>query len=280
MNLIGKIFTVFVLLMAVTFAAFAMAVYATHRNWMAAATTANTALAALQTARDNEKQVYEAKIVRLQDEKARQAKEIARADTESEDLRKARIDNEKEIASLKQEVRAATLAMKAAHEELENFRTRVTTLTEDLRAARAAYDAKFKEVVRLKDELNSATDEVDRLKKSNEAVAKEVAKCKECLAYFQLNPDSDYKAKQPPVGSRGHVLAVQGSDMVEISLGSDHGLRKGHKLEVVRGVGGGSEYCGRIEVVQTSFDKSVCRVIKEMLRKPMQRGDNVVSELN
>ena len=33
MNLVGKIFVVLILVMSVVFMAFAMAVYATHRNW-------------------------------------------------------------------------------------------------------------------------------------------------------------------------------------------------------------------------------------------------------
>ena len=33
MNLVGKIFVVLILVMSVLFMAFAMAVYATHRNW-------------------------------------------------------------------------------------------------------------------------------------------------------------------------------------------------------------------------------------------------------
>ena len=33
MNLVGKIFVVVILVMSVVFMAFAMAVYATHRNW-------------------------------------------------------------------------------------------------------------------------------------------------------------------------------------------------------------------------------------------------------
>ena len=34
MNLVGKIFTVLIFLMSVVFAAFAVAVHATHKNWL------------------------------------------------------------------------------------------------------------------------------------------------------------------------------------------------------------------------------------------------------
>ncbi len=35
MNLVGKIFTVLILVMSVVFASCVVAVYATHKNWMA-----------------------------------------------------------------------------------------------------------------------------------------------------------------------------------------------------------------------------------------------------
>ena len=35
MNLVGKIFTVLIFLMSLVFAGFAVAVHATHKNWMA-----------------------------------------------------------------------------------------------------------------------------------------------------------------------------------------------------------------------------------------------------
>ena len=47
------------------------------------------------------------------------------------------------------------------------------------------------------------------------------------------------------------ITATPGAGLVEISLGSDQGLLKGHQLEVYRIGGGQSTYVGRIEVVQT-----------------------------
>ncbi len=45
----------------------------------------------------------------------------------------------------------------------------------------------------------------------------------------------------------GSILAVPQQNLVEINIGADDGLRKGHKLEVVR-MNGGTTYVGRIEV--------------------------------
>jgi uncharacterized protein YlxW (UPF0749 family) len=276
MNLIGKIFTVFILVMALVFGAFAPAVYVTHRNWRAVAQAKAKELDDMITARQADREKADAKIKSLQEELARKDKDLAREQTQNTELREARQANEKTIADLKVEVRDAIAMAKAAHEQMANYRSRVDLLTADLKQARADFDVKAREVQQLKDYLNSAQDEIARLQKRVEAVVMEIAKANECLRYFALNPNSDYKAKSPPVGTRGHILAVQGSDIVEIDLGSDVGIRKGHQLYVVRG----ATYCGVIEVVQVASDRAACRVVKEKLQKPMQREDNVLSELN
>jgi hypothetical protein len=72
---------------------------------------------------------------------------------------------------------------------------------------------------------------------------------------------------------------VAGNDLAEISLGSDDGLRKGHRLEVYRIVDGQGIYVGRIEVVKTTPNKSICKEILEFKKRDVQKGDRVVSKL-
>ena len=77
----------------------------------------------------------------------------------------------------------------------------------------------------------------------------------------------------------GVVTGVSGKDLAEISLGSDDGLRKGHRLEVYRIQGGQGIYVGRIEVMKTTPNKSVCKEIPEFKKRDVQKGDRVVSKL-
>ena len=121
-------------------------------------------------------------------------------------------------------------------------------------------------------ELHNRVNELTQLKDANVRLAADFAKAQEALHWFGINYKSDYKAKQPPDHTQGVVLDVRQQNLVEIDIGTDNGLRKGHKLEVM-GTGGG--YVGRIEVTETTPDRAVCRVIPDMLRRPMQRGDRV-----
>ena len=84
-----------------------------------------------------------------------------------------------------------------------------------------------------------------------------------------------YSGIAPPVD--GVVLQV-GSEgkTIEISIGKDDGLMKGHLLEVIRDGGG---WLGRVEVMQTQADKAVCKVLPEYLQRPIQRNDRVTTKL-
>jgi len=94
----------------------------------------------------------------------------------------------------------------------------------------------------------------------------------------------------PPVGPYpskpmvdGLVLAVGPDGLVEVSIGSDdglHGLRKGQRLDVIREQRGGVIfYVGRIEVVDTQPDRTVCRTLPQSWDRPIRKGDQVVIEL-
>ena len=109
-------------------------------------------------------------------------------------------------------------------------------------------------------------------------MTKDLAKAKEALRYFDINENSDYKSKIPPRVD-GRVLAVQGSGLIEISIGSDSGLQKGHRLKIVRFADGGSSYVGEAEVVETTPDRSVCRIDPKFQNSDVRKGDRVTSQI-
>ena len=81
-------------------------------------------------------------------------------------------------------------------------------------------------------------------------------------------------AKEAPAGLEGEVTAVPRADRVEISVGYDDGVRKGHKFMVIRP--STNNYVGDIEVIQVNYpNRAVCRPDKSTLRLPIQKGDHV-----
>ena len=81
----------------------------------------------------------------------------------------------------------------------------------------------------------------------------------------KITPDNS--GKIPPAGLRGEVTAVPRPDVVEISLGADDGVRKGHQFVVTRPSTG--KYIGMIEVIQVDYpNRAVCRPDKATAKRP------------
>ena len=128
------------------------------------------------------------------------------------------------------------------------------------------------------DELNQATNDKEQLRKRTEGLGKDMAKADEVLRKFGLDKNKDYSNVPPAVD--GLILAAQGGGLVEISIGADDGLLKGHQLEVYRTAGGQSTYVGRIEVVKTSADRAVCKIDPKFQNSNMMKGDRVASKID
>ena len=287
MNLIGKIFTVIIAVLCLVFMTLAVMVYATQKNWMHAVDNP-TATATLEKPLGLSQQLGEARKLNeqltqdneqinraLDKEKNDDRQTRAKLETENVRLQTADERNRTEIVNLNKEVREAVAAMDAAHKTLESLRKENEVLRVDIKTAREDRDKTQKEIVDKTDKLHNAVDELAQLKVRAAELAAEFAKAKECLRYFGYNYKSDYKSKEPPHPLEGLVLSVTSDKVVEISLGSDDGLKEGHKLEVTRG----GTYVGRIQVTRTTPDRAVCLIIPDMLKSPMQRGDRVTDKL-
>ena len=76
-------------------------------------------------------------------------------------------------------------------------------------------------------------------------------------------------------GVVSQVRRVAGGQLVEVTIGADDGLKDGNTLEVFRG----SRYLGRLEIVETSPDKSVGRVDRRFQQGQIQEGDRVATRI-
>jgi hypothetical protein len=81
----------------------------------------------------------------------------------------------------------------------------------------------------------------------------------------------------PPPKIEGVVTAVNPQGLVEISIGSDDGIREGHKLDVYRA--NPPTYLGRIEVIKTTPDRAVGKILPELQKGAIRKGDRVATGL-
>jgi phosphoglycolate phosphatase-like HAD superfamily hydrolase len=291
MNLVGKIFVVLIFVMSLVFMSFAVAVYATHRNWREVVLLPREQVVpgkeiGLKFQLDEAKVKNDGfkneldKVTRERDaEKTARIDAVAKLENELKVRTKERNDRDRDLAALVQSERNAVAAMNATQAEIAIAEKERSKLRTEVLQAQKDRDAHFKEVQRLLDELHQAANDKVQLQNRLTTLAQDLAKAKEALRYYDINENSDYKAKAPPRVD-GVILATPGDGLVEVSLGSDDGLRKGHQLEVYRISGGASTYVGRIEVVKTAPNLSVCKLAPNFPQNSnIMKGDRVASKI-
>ena len=85
-----------------------------------------------------------------------------------------------------------------------------------------------------------------------------------------------YSLNTEPPPLDGVITAVSTkAPLVQISLGSDDGLKSGHTLEVFRG----SSYLGRIVIREVSPSQAVGVIVTELQKDNFQKGDRVATKL-
>jgi predicted nucleic acid-binding Zn-ribbon protein len=259
--------------MSIFFAAFAVTVYATHKNWKDVVENPQTGLKA---AIEKKKQEL-ADLQKQRDELADQvAKEIAEKKQKLAELATYRERSEMSVKKLTEErdgldkkQQEAVAAMAAAQQNLEKLTKEVEVLRQEIRVTQADRDKQFQQVVKLTDELHEATNVKTRIEERERQLAQQLATAK--LVLFNNGLDMNPSAVPPPL--RGKVLAVNQNDLLEVSLGSDDGLRPGNTLEVFRG----SNYLGRVQVLETSPDKAVGKILPDFKKGIIQKDDNVAT---
>jgi hypothetical protein len=292
MNLVGKILTVFILVMSLVFMAFAMAVYATHTNWYERVMRPREEAGPgkemglkyqLEDARkkyedlQNQKASLEA---RLTAEKVAAVQALAKLYNEH-NLLAAEVDQlRSDLDQSDQERRRAIAGMEENEKRLAALRDEIegTEQTPGLRQKRAQAEQQreqyFNEMVRLTNYWHQAVGELKRLRDYQQVLRQDFDKAAEVLRKFELKPEPELYAEQPPPVD-GFVQATLGDKLVEINLGSDDGLLPRHMLEIYNSAG----YVGRVEVVQTEPDRSVCQIVPGYQKSRVRKDDLVTSRL-
>ena len=279
MNLVGKILIVLILLMSLTFMGFAVSVYSTHQSWLDAVNNPQNGykvkLAAMTLSRDQkEAQIKELDERRKAEVAARQDK-LTSAETERNQLRAEHDALKNEYATLVQQARASVATMETVQQTLKDMRTEVNGLRKNIHESQQDRDEKFKEVVKLTDDLNQSQSELKRLKAQSAVLSEQIARHRAIAGRVGLNLNSDPESHV--IKADGIVEASNPKDgLVEISLGSDDGVKPGTLLTVKRD----ARYIGRIEIVKTDPEKSVARVLKEFRKAQIERNDVVTTPID
>ncbi|HJN07818.1 MAG TPA: hypothetical protein QF564_03950 [Pirellulaceae bacterium] len=277
MTLVGKIFTVLVLIMSISFMMLAVTVFATHRNWQAMVTDPGGLKSQIEALSKTNGELRD-EIVRAKDQIALEqaARRFALA------AGQARLEQLDEALELRtQEYTDLLAAHGTIVETLDRNQNILESLTKEneglrteIRTAQQARDDYFNQVVMLTDSVNRMEGNSRTLQEQHDMLLVQNGKMAKVMRKFEISVDTPVDGITPRVD--GYVIAVNDTNLIEISIGSDDGLRKNHFMEVYRK----NNYVGRVEIVMVKPDRAVAKIIPEFRRGIIRKGDRVAAKLS
>ena len=285
MSFVGKVLIVVQLVFSIVLMMFAGAVASVQTNWKKQAETYKASL----DKKNGEHSTLEQNFKKYQDDmQVSLNKETANAQTlqannanltAQVDSLTQQLDSFKATATQKGEI-----ASISAEDDLER-RRETLSLRELYKKAIEAKDGLMREKSKLEDEKFEQNVQLERQQAAYVIQLKENKRLHDLLVAHDINPNEPvYEvAATPPVETvSGKVLAVskskEGTEYVEISVGSDDGLVKGHQLYVYH-TGDKPKYLGKIQIVFTQPDKSVGMVLDKTKNGIIEKDDRVSTKL-
>jgi len=155
---------------------------------------------------------------------------------------------------------------------LENLREENERMREDIKMARSEIDKKFKKMLKLVEQNNQAEGETKRLAERKKQLIEELKSAERVLSANNLTKHTPVDNTPPSIdGVITRVKRLKDNIYVEVTVGSDDGIRLGHEMEVYRG----GKYLGQIEIVRTTPDKSVGKVDPSRQQGQIRERDRV-----
>jgi hypothetical protein len=285
MSTVGKVLVVAQIAFSILLMAFAAGVGSVQTNWKKKADTAEKSLATTT------KQLTDAKSLSQKDKDKAVATEKA--------LKDAADRSQGAADTAKVQVTQLQRQLTQTRTELENIRAEAKIAGEESRARRDEAVSMRQinaELHKTRDEqitlAHQYADKIVNLEQQSKAMTEKHNKLLNDYAILQKfirikGFDSDPRevaglAEPAPIVN-GVVLSTKkggrnGSDLIEISLGSDSGLAKGHELFVYRADGKG-KYLGKIRLDYVDYRTAVGVVVQSTKNGQIQKGDDVTTKL-
>lgn len=276
MNWLGKVFVVLILIMSVIFMALSMAVYATHKNWKAVADNLQNQLQQEQAKSEQLTTAHNRRVEELDAEKEAASQQVAKLESERVSLVDRNVQIQTELDGLRQKEKEQLAAVSATQELNKGLTTEVSGLRQQIRTEQQARDSAVAATMTATEDLHQVKNEYETARERNNQLVKQVSGMTHVMREKGINPATEPGSVVPAVnGVVSQIRRAGGSQLVEVTIGADDGLAVGNTLEVSRG----DKYLGRIEILETSPDKSVGRVDRRFQQGQIQENDRVATRI-
>jgi hypothetical protein len=288
MTIVGKILVVLNLVFALVVGGFLTVDYATRTNWK---NRYDESVRELQVSGANSKTMSDSYAGRINDAKNLQTK----LDVEMQNRKNDKIVFDVEVQGIKMELVDEREKAKSADLTAKTAQAAVGRLLEETKGLAVAIKTREITILKIEEDnrnLRAAAIANENLSKAlqvrNENLLEQLMEARKLIATLEsgkgtiANAPTDPNRPNPPaVFVKGQIEKVDGKDgLVEISIGSDQGLKKYNTLEVYR-LSPKAEYLGTLRVVEVYDRKAVGRLMQSTFttRKTVRQGDQVASSL-
>lgn len=290
MHFVGKILVILLFVLSIFFMAFAGVVYNAQMNWRA------EAIKQKDNATKISKQLSDAE-QQMTAEKNGWDQKVKTAEGNAQALDAANRGLQAEVARLKKEVTDYAVARKTAGEQATISGEEAVARVEEAQNLRKInhdqtdqLNANFEEKTKLEDKIHSLEQLLELANAKQKDSLFRISTLTQALEANGISADVNELAARnsPPPAVDGIIQQVKpaarlgASELVEISLGSDMGLKKGHEMTVYRsGLKGGqrAKFLAKIVIVDTEPHRAVGQVIENSRNGVIQKGDNVTTKL-
>lgn len=281
MTFVGKILVILLMIFSVCFLALTTVTFSTATNWKKETEKQRAALAKTQ----QELQTAKASEATAQDEAKKQVDkltgDIAALNAQIQDLSKRSEQLEREKTDAVTRIETIQQNMVIAQEEAETRRKEV----EQLRGTLAGVEKQANGLKIEQTDLNTTIRELETERGALRSEKRTLLDNVNAYASFLAERNIDFditrvKRLQTLPDVEGEVTRVDPTNRtLEISIGSDDGLVRGHTLEIYR-TDPSPEYIGKVQILETDPDRAVARVIGQTYQgKKIREGDRVSSKI-
>ena len=277
MTLLGKSFSVVILILSAVFMVMALAVNASHRNWRDVVLTGVNGQPGLKaqieaTRRTNE-QLRDSQartLAALDREQAARRTALAALQTQLDQLKSDLQQSESSVQQMTAQLTVLSQTDLSRAQELERLTSENANLRTQIRTEQQDRDTLFTQTLELTDQMNKLRGFKQQLEDRNQQLMAQATRFKEVLTAKGIDVNEPLDGAPPD--RNGNILQIdRPSQLVLVSIGYDEGLRKGHFLEVTRG----GRFMGRLKVRNTEPDRAVAEILEDYSEGILQEGDRV-----
>ena len=288
MNLVGKIFVFLIFCMSVVFMSFAVMIYATHKNWRQEVLRTEIGPRGEKIGWKKQLEDAQQKNVELQSQKnelqgeiatqeAAKRQEIAKLEAELNELNTQNESLEETYNANVKELSDLLTKVKDQQDILDSLREENGQMRGDIKETRGVIDRQLEEYMTLTEKLHQSEGERRRLEERRGQLLQELTLAERVLKANDLTKHTPIEGTPPPIdGVITAVKRMKDKIFVEVTVGSDDGIRQGNTMEVYRG----GRYLGQIQIVRTTPDKSVGRVDRSRQQGEIRAKDRVETRRN